>query len=351
MLKRLLSNELIRYGISGVMIALINFGVFTALLWLGLRYEIANIFALVASRFSGFAFSKYFVFRSNGSGRFWREFWGFMLARGFSGLVDYFGLILLVGTFHLDTLLSKWAVMILVIILNYVFGKFLVFRKRQEDGPEAPPSENERKYRSKNPLRQLLTARLNNRLTRLVTEAIRARPGAHAAASQTDVLDAGCGEGYFTGHLLRAAPALSAVGLDASEEALAIAREKNPQTRFLCGSVYELPFPDGGARVVVLCEVLEHLDRPELALREIARVAEEAVIVSVPHEPWFRLGNLLTLRHVPRLGNPTGHVNHWTRRGFRRMIQQQMAGSIRFYPCFPWNIAVIEPPRGALLRE
>ena len=131
MIQKVLSKEIIRYGISGVLISLVNLGVYTGLVYLGLRYEISNIIALVLSRVAGFALNKYFVFRSTREGRFWREFWGFMAARGLSGLVDYFGVILLVDQFHVNEVLSKGFVMVFVIVLNYFLGKFLVFRRKE----------------------------------------------------------------------------------------------------------------------------------------------------------------------------------------------------------------------------
>ena len=131
MIQKVLSKEIVRYGISGVLISLVNLGVYTGLVCLGLRYEISNIIALVLSRVAGFALNKYFVFRSTREGSFWREFWGFMAARGLSGLVDYFGVILLVDQLHVNEVLSKGFVMFFVIVLNYFLGKFLVFRRKE----------------------------------------------------------------------------------------------------------------------------------------------------------------------------------------------------------------------------
>ena len=131
MIQKVLSKEIVRYGISGVLISLVNLGVYTGLVYLGLRYEVANIIALVLSRVVGFALNKYFVFQSTDKGHFWREFWGFMAARGLSGLVDYFGVILLVDQLHVNEVLSKGFVMVFVIVLNYFLGKFLVFRRKK----------------------------------------------------------------------------------------------------------------------------------------------------------------------------------------------------------------------------
>ena len=131
MIQKALSKEIIRYAISGVLISLVNLGAYAGLVYLGMRYEFANIIALVLNRIAGFALNKYFVFRSTSAGRFWREFWAFMAARGLSGLVDYFGVILLVGQLHLNEVLSKGIVIVFVIVLNYFLGKFLVFQQKK----------------------------------------------------------------------------------------------------------------------------------------------------------------------------------------------------------------------------
>ncbi|MEA4915044.1 MAG: GtrA family protein [Christensenella sp.] len=342
MIRKTLSNEIIRYSISGALIMLVNLGVYTGLLSLGMRYEIANIIALVLSRVAGFGLNKYFVFRSTVKGCFWREFWGFMVARGFSGLVDYFGLILLVDQFHIQKVLSKAIIMILVIVLNYILGKFFVFRRKEESDDSARQSENAQKYHSKNPLRQLLVQRLIDQIMLFVFEPSQEVASSDSPAPDVDILDAGCGEGFVVRQLHAYAPEQTIVGLDVSQSALEIAGKNNPDIRFLLGSVFALPFADASIGTVLLSEVLEHLENPAFALREAMRVASRSVVVSVPHEPWFRLGNLLTFRHVSRLGNPVGHIQHWTYRSFQTMILSQVHGTVRFCKSFPWSIAVIE---------
>lgn len=344
MIRKALSNEIIRYSIFGVLIALVNLGIYTGLLSLGMRYEVANIFALLLSLVAGFGLNKYFVFGCIVKGRFHREFWGFMAARGFSSLVDYFGLILLVEQFHIQKVLSKAIIVILVIVLNYILGKFLVFRHKKESDDSAQPSENAQKYHSKNPLRQLLVKRLIDQIILFVFEPSQKVAAPDSGASEIDILDAGCGEGFVVQQLHAYAPERTIVGLDVSQSALEIAGKNNPDIRFLSGSVYALPFENASIRTILLSEVLEHLEDPASALREAMRVASQSVIVSVPHEPWFRLGNLLTFRHVSRLGNPAGHIQHWTYRSFQTMIRAQASGTVRFRTCFPWSIAVIDKP-------
>ncbi|MBX4421787.1 methyltransferase domain-containing protein, partial [Mycobacterium tuberculosis] len=49
--------------------------------------------------------------------------------------------------------------------------------------------------------------------------------------------------------------------------------------------VYRIEAQDIQADLVVCCEVLEHLEQPEVALRNIATLGARHVICSVPREP------------------------------------------------------------------
>jgi ubiquinone/menaquinone biosynthesis C-methylase UbiE len=90
------------------------------------------------------------------------------------------------------------------------------------------------------------------------------------------------------------------------------------------GSVEDLPFPDRSADLVMAIEVLEHVPNPDLALREIARVSAGDVIVSVPREPIWRIGNMARGRYLRDLGNTPGHIQHWSRRSFEQLVARHL---------------------------
>lgn len=81
-----------------------------------------------------------------------------------------------------------------------------------------------------------------------------------------------------------------------------------------------MPFENAAFDIVICSEVLEHLQYPGRALRELARVSGNMLLLTVPNEPWFCLGNLFALKNIQRFGNPIGHINHWTYRGFVKYI-------------------------------
>jgi hypothetical protein len=56
----------------------------------------------------------------------------------------------------------------------------------------------------------------------------------------------------------------------------------------------------------------------------------------VPREPIFRGCNLLAGRYVGALGNTPGHLNHWSARGFVRLVSR-VAEVREVSNPFPWT--------------
>ena len=96
------------------------------------------------------------------------------------------------------------------------------------------------------------------------------------------VLDVGCNSGEFL-KLLTEGKRCTAVGVDVSEPALELARQKGLDV--VCADADSLPFPDKTFDVVILREVLVHLLDPVKALKEIARVLKPSgfLLGSAPH--------------------------------------------------------------------
>jgi ubiquinone/menaquinone biosynthesis C-methylase UbiE len=193
-------------------------------------------------------------------------------------------------------------------------------------------SSNYRKHTAANPLQRALIDRFHRKI---VAEVM--------ALSPQSFLDAGCGEGFVARRVIDAVPGISLTGCDVSQTALEIAAAANPEGRFVAGSVVDLPFPDRSFDVVGCFEVLEHLpdDLPRKALSELGRVARQAVVLSVPHEPLFCLANAARGKNLdvrPR-GSDPDHKQFWSRAAFgevvdERFVVQRLTGS------FPWTICV-----------
>jgi SAM-dependent methyltransferase len=103
------------------------------------------------------------------------------------------------------------------------------------------------------------------------------------------VLDAGCGAGYGSAELARAAD--SVVGVDRAAEAVEFARAhyQFPNLRFEQASCTALPHPGGSFDLVVAFEVIEHLENWREFLLEARRVLAPAgqFIVSTPNRLYY----------------------------------------------------------------
>jgi putative flippase GtrA len=124
-------TQIVKYLVSGVLTTVTNILLFNFFLFLRLDYRIANLIALVSVKLFAFVMNKFFVFRSKVTNlkALFKDFAGFFSGRIFTGLIDYFGLILLVEVFFLPQKGSKYALQVVVIVLNYIFAK-LVFQKK-----------------------------------------------------------------------------------------------------------------------------------------------------------------------------------------------------------------------------
>jgi ubiquinone/menaquinone biosynthesis C-methylase UbiE len=150
-------------------------------------------------------------------------------------------------------------------------------------------------------------------------------------------LEVGCGEGLVLEYLRRRHPGVRVDGLEPDGVALRAARLRNPGARLVHGDAHDLGIRAASYDLVLCLEVLEHLSDPGRALAELRRVARRGCILSVPHEPFFRIGNLLRGKNLSRLGDPPDHVQHWTRRGFESLCKQYVHVD-RTVLSFPWII-------------
>jgi 2-polyprenyl-3-methyl-5-hydroxy-6-metoxy-1,4-benzoquinol methylase len=137
------------------------------------------------------------------------------------------------------------------------------------------------------------------------------------------LLDVGCGEGVVLRHLDRRLQGVSVIGLDVDGTGLRVAQSQNTVS-LVQGSVYDLPFASGSFDLVLCCEVLEHVERPEVAMAELARVSRDRVLLSVPNEPVWRLSNMARGKYLRHFGNTTGHIHHWTRWAFLRLVRNHL---------------------------
>lgn len=159
------------------------------------------------------------------------------------------------------------------------------------------------------------------------------------------VLEVGCGAGYSTRRIHGWLPSEVAFsGSDIGATLVEKAQRRNPTVPIVRQSVYDLALPSAAIDVLVMLEVLEHLDRPDRALEELARVARRHVIVSTPREPIWRLLNMARGKYLRDLGNTPGHVQHWSSAGLRRLVDPWFHVAATRQP-LPWTILLLTPKR------
>lgn len=196
-------------------------------------------------------------------------------------------------------------------------------------GPPNPGGNLYDKYGSRNPFERALVGRF-----------LASLDAALPARSPARVLDLGAGEGVISRRVLQRFPAASVIGVDRAPPP---GPEPWPQGGWqaVLADVAHLPFAPASADLVLALELLEHVDDPRPVLAEIRRVAAGRVVLSVPHEPVWRVGNVLRRRYLSRLGNTPGHVQHWRQREFTALV----SGHLRIVDVrtpVPWTLVVAD---------
>ncbi|MEN6637391.1 MAG: GtrA family protein [Clostridiaceae bacterium] len=133
--KKVLNPETIYYAVFGVLTTILGVAVYRILLYVGMDYHYANLISLIIGKLAAYICNKLFVFKvhQNSFVELLKEFGRFVVARGASFFIDYFGVIFAVEVLHGDKVISKYIFAVLVLILNYIFGKLVVFKKKDKE--------------------------------------------------------------------------------------------------------------------------------------------------------------------------------------------------------------------------
>lgn len=129
--------------------------------------------------------------------------------------------------------------------------------------------------------------------------------------AQGSVVDIGCGAGNLLQEVVERAAPIRAVGVDYTVAGVQRAKRAVPQGEFHASSLYELDLADEFD--VVLCtEVLEHLSRPDEAMRVLVRLCAGTgvIVITVPDG---------------ELDDWAGHRNFWS--------ESELGEFLRNYGC------------------
>lgn len=196
--------------------------------------------------------------------------------------------------------------------------------------PSQPAGNYYDKYRSANPVARWL---MNGFLGAFDTLAARV-PASNA-------LEIGCGEGELSIRLARRGFRMRGCDISAEivDEARARAQAVQIEATFWTQPIETIDVAAEAAPLVICCEVLEHLDDPERGVDILAGLAQPHLLASVPREPLWRVLNMARGKYLADLGNTPGHLNHWSRDGFLRLLSRRF-DIVDVRSPTPWTMAL-----------
>lgn len=187
------------------------------------------------------------------------------------------------------------------------------------------------KHTSNNPIQKFLIKNFYSSLISL------AKP-----LKAESILDAGCGEGFTMDKLSKNGLGKKIEGVEHSKDALILGKKLFPNLTFKEGSVYDMPYKSNCFDLVVCTEVLEHVEYPVKVIKEALRVSKKYVLLSVPNEPFFMLGNFIRGKDLLHFGNNPGHINHWTILSFKNFLKRNGLKIKTVKLPFPWILILGE---------
>src|ERR1043165_1975840 len=188
------------------------------------------------------------------------------------------------------------------------------------------------KYGSSNPVVKKLLAGFERPLDEL-----------WAKASPRSVLDVGCGEGVLTHKWAQRLRDGRIVGVDLEDPAIQAewAKRQAPNLEYKIMKAENLPFGDGEFELASAIEVLAHAPAAAQRVRERAGGARGGhLLVSVPREPMWRGLNMARGAYLKDLGNTPGHLNHWSKRSFVKLLSRH-GDVVQTRSPFPWTMLLV----------
>jgi 2-polyprenyl-3-methyl-5-hydroxy-6-metoxy-1,4-benzoquinol methylase len=185
------------------------------------------------------------------------------------------------------------------------------------------------KYESKNPIVRALMKKYFKDLDSLILP---------IKNEISTALEMGCGEGYISKHIQGLG--INIEGSDISDRIIHVARKLHPSIEFRTQSIYDLDSSIKKYDIIFVNQVFEHLEAPEAALLQIQKSTSKYLFFSIPNEPFFRIANLVRLSYLSNLGNPPGHINHWSKKGFQQFLESNELDLIKISTSTIWIFAL-----------
>jgi len=133
------------------------------------------------------------------------------------------------------------------------------------------------------------------------------------------IIDLGCGEGITLEALKKRFPTRTCLGIELNKESVETCGSYDLPV--LNGSIYHLAIRTGSTDCCLTMDVIEHLDYPEDALKEIHRILKpgRSVIVVFPNDRNFFWSRLICLKWKEAFYDP-GHVKKWHPKEMEKLL-------------------------------
>ena len=131
-IKKVCTKEVIAYVVFGILTTIVNIGVSTLCeSVLKIEGNISSTIGIIFSIIFAYFTNRKWVFNSQANTIKEKliEFWKFILGRAFTMLVEMGGFFLLYTVCAIPFIISKCAITVIVIILNFFISKFFAFKK------------------------------------------------------------------------------------------------------------------------------------------------------------------------------------------------------------------------------
>ena len=160
------------------------------------------------------------------------------------------------------------------------------------------------------------------------------------------IVDLGCGSCSWNINKL------SVIGVDINNDMLKIGKSNGKINKSILSDLDNIKLPDKYADIIIISEVLEHLNEPKKVLLEIDRILKKdgIVLISVPYDIPFTLWYILFNFQCFILGvlfnkefykNKGGHVNHFSKTTIRNLILEtnlKLVKQFTYYKLTIYNI-------------
>jgi putative flippase GtrA len=131
LIKKICTKEVILYALFGVLTTVVNIGSFTVLTKIvKLDENLSNAIAIILAVLVAYITNKDAVFHSKANTFLEKakEFFKFIIGRAFTMVIEFIGCLILFKL-PIPEIISKCAVTVIVIILNFFISKFFAFKK------------------------------------------------------------------------------------------------------------------------------------------------------------------------------------------------------------------------------